>query len=322
MRSFLVRSIWALTGCVLLSSSSPPAATISSVLALHQPSPVRDALDADRGASVYVLGANGLLNKYDTNGRLIGQLQLSDTQGISMCGDGRNYLFIVDSPMGSSVQFVEKFRIGSTKPSLLLNAGGVSQLFSAFTCTVNQSTLDVALIGYLTCSSGCYGGVELFANNQTKPYGLTGMTRPFFLSTGSYSPDGNLWVAGTYYVNPAVAKASDIFDPIFVPRDISNGSLTGVQVDAKGNLLLEDAHTQQIDIYPGGLLIWPQKGAQTYTVSLTGTSSPAAFELTPSGTKLFTLDGSKVYGFLYPAGGLPFTTINFQASGLAMIQRP
>jgi hypothetical protein len=313
-RLFLMRSVWAFAGLVLLSTSSLPAETIPTLPTLNQRSPVKDVLDQD--PSVYVLGGNGLLNNYDLNGKQIGQLQLSDTHGISMCGDGRNYLFIVDSAVGST-QIVEKFRVGSTTPSLILNVGSQGT-FVALTCTVNKSTLDVAVIGYLICPY-CYGGLLFFKNNQTQPGGYAGMTRPFSLSTGTYSTDGNLWVAGTWFLSPAVGSANGRFYPTYVPRDVVHGNITGIQVDAKGNLVLEDAYTQQIDIYPGGSLSWPPKGGQTYTVFLTGTSSPSAFQLTPSGTKLFTLDGSNVYGFLYPAGGAPFATINFPASGLAII---
>ena len=306
----------ALTVAALVGLAVPSAASAQRLA--HRV--VERSSDPDQNATIYLLGSGGQLNWYDINGNLLGQRQLSDTNGIAMCGDGHDQLFVVDSPVSSSGdQYIEKFRTDKKKPSLVLDAGyfgGVVQ------CAVNPATLDVGVVGNFY-SSYQYGFVEIFANGQTKPYYERGTIRPYLLFTLGWGPGGDLWAAGMYYLSPAVSHLNNDFFPQYLPRNYSqsNQNLTGLQVTRNYDLLVENSTFNRIDIYPRLSLTWPNPSAQILTVDLPGIGDASGFQLTPSGQRLFTLGGGQVYGFPYPAGTTPFATIDFNAIGIAIMPK-
>jgi hypothetical protein len=269
---------------------------------------------------IYALGANGAVNVYDIHGRQRGAYQLSDTNGQWLCGDGRDSIFVVDTPNFFGDQLTEQFALGATQPSLMLDAGSDNgDGFVQYQCTVDFDSGEVAVGGDWGVTANA--GLCLFPRGQTEPDPETcgGAYMPSYLTAETYDPAGNLWTAGDFNGRPAIIPPGNEGNWVYLPR---GGDPSGVQIDLNGNLLLEEPNLQAIEIYPRGSLsnaCVPNNGALC-SVPLLGTQSPGRF-LLASGSELFTLDSGKIYGFRYPQGGYANVTINFAAIGIAVFPR-
>ena len=264
---------------------------------------------------IYALGANGAVNVYDVHGNLRSSYQISDTNGQWLCGDGRDNLFVVDNDGGD--QITEKFGLGATQPNLLLNAGSnEGDGLTLHQCTVDFGNGDVSVSGDWGVTFNA--GTCLFHRDQTQPDPDTcgGWYSPSYLTAQTYDPSGNFWLAGDFMGRPAIVPPGNEGNWVYLPR---GGDPSGIQIDLKGNLLIEEPNLQAIEIYPKSSLSNSCTRAPC-GVPLKGTQSPGQF-LLASGSELFTLDSGKIYGFRYPQGGNPNVTINFSAIGIAIFPR-
>ena len=241
--------------------------------------------------------------------------QISDTNGQWLCGDGRDNLFVVDNNGGD--QITEKFGLGATQPNLLLNAGSnEGDGLTLHQCTVDFGNGDVSVSGDwgVTFNAGTCLSTGIKRNLiRTRVVAgiLPRISRPKrTIHPAIFGSPATSWVA-RQSCRPGTREIGFIYPEEEIP--------SGIQIDLKGNLLIEEPNLQAIEIYPKSSLSNSCTRAPC-GVPLKGTQSPGQF-LLASGSELFTLDSGKIDGFRYPQGGNPNVTVNFSAIGIAIFPR-
>jgi hypothetical protein len=266
--------------------------------------------------TLFVLMPFGLLNEYDLKGKQVGQIQLSDTAGTSLCSDGEHYLYVVSYQGSSSAPIIARFPIGSTTPDLLMYG---SIFWPGYMCAVSRMNGDIALTIQLGQTEN--SGFMLFHAGQTTPYTYDTFQRGSFTTAPTFGRFGNLFVVGVYNFVPSWwSSQSQIIDLQYLPVPRPGGAV-GAQIDRRGKFVIQATRRKGLLVYPPGALK-PGSTIKHRFVRMDGIQSPYGFEFTPEGDEFFTIDTGHVYGFLYPQGGYPVVTINVNAIGIAIVPGP
>jgi hypothetical protein len=267
-----------------------------------------------RAGLIYVSdSSNYVVNIYPLRGnnqQRVGQITgLSQPQGLAT-DDMRN-LFIANTTASNVLVFAP-----GAKPILKSTLTDVGQY--PVDVAVDRKTGEVAVTNIFGVN-GHPGSVSFYKPGATSPYKT--LSSPAFLEIyfDAYDGGGNLYIDGTNFDGVTqvgkIAREGKKITSIEVTGVAFPG---GIEVDGKGNILMEDQSGHAVDCYAS---IAPY--APCGSTPLTGSEDPVTFALVKHDRRLYTADAKLGVAseFRFPSGGGAVNSIQVggQPNGVATV---
>ena len=262
-----------------------------------------------------LLNGGGELRTYDTAGNLHGDITLPISGILGMCSDGIQNVYVLTNQAS-----VVEFPIGSTTPTRTLDTGQ-DLMEDPGSCAVDTYTGNVEVGGQLDAFAQGFG-LELYLPGQKEPYETGGGPRASILDAVTFDRSGAVWMDGNVNSMVSIGNGNNFQALPFFPFGYQYGA-GPLHFDRANNLLVANPYTGNLQVYPNAHVGLGCTTLRRCIISLPGVQSPGLFAFSPSGAKLFVVDGATGYtsGDNYPQIGQPFVTIDYSALGMDVINQ-
>jgi len=268
------------------------------------------------GTKIFLTGANNVVNIYNTNGKLLGQIT-GFTEPQALATDAKANLYVANTGANNVLIYSPPYN----KTPVTLSASG---WYPAGVAPFNNGEF-VAVTNILNTSGGP-GSVLLYKRN--KLVATVQNSRFFTYIACAFDANGDLFVDGAYVHDghdeplvgeiPGATKGKTTLNVLTTENSIEFPG--GVQVTTKNEIAIDDQEAYAIYTYnqpkDGSL------GSPIATTPLSGSGDPVTFVFTQNNQDLWIADASNQNGvaeYAYPDGGNPVKTLPLPAGGIAIV---